>query len=287
MTIMTTPTVTRTRPNSGTRMITMTHDHADDHDHAHHDHAHHDHAHHDHAHHDHAHHADYNFRAAYIHVLADAVTSLLAITALGAAAYFGLPWLDPVAGLLGTVVIAVWAYGLIKSAAAVLLDAVPSRSPRRPDPAAARNRKRSRHRSPCVAARARPPRRGRGDRIRASARARPLQGTAGRDRRAVPRQHRGQPLHGRLRRSRAQWCRDGGAAPTLRRPFRRRRYRSLTMPTLGSPHSPEGNRPDERDHFGFAQGRSGQEHPDRASRRPSLTSWGAAAWSSMPTPRGR
>jgi cation diffusion facilitator family transporter len=99
------------------------HDHADDHDHAHHDHAHHDHAHHD-----HAHHADYNFRAAYIHVVADAVTSLLAITALGAAAYFGLPWLDPVAGLLGTVVIAVWAYSLIKSASAVLLDAVPSRA---------------------------------------------------------------------------------------------------------------------------------------------------------------
>jgi cation diffusion facilitator family transporter len=84
---------------------------------------------HDHGHdHDHAHHADFNFRAAYVHVLADAVTSLLAITALVAAAYFDLPWLDPVAGLLGTIVIAVWAYSLIKSAAAVLLDAVPSRA---------------------------------------------------------------------------------------------------------------------------------------------------------------
>src|SRR5450755_334388 len=88
----------------------------------------HDHAEHDHAHHDHSHHADYNFRAAYIHVRADAVTSLLAISALVAAAYFGLPWLDPVAGLLGTIVISVWAYSLIKSAAAVLLDAVPSRA---------------------------------------------------------------------------------------------------------------------------------------------------------------
>jgi cation diffusion facilitator family transporter len=101
------------------------HDRDDDHRH---DHAEHDHAHHDHSHHDHSHHADYNFRAAYIHVLADAVTSLLAISALIAAAYFGLPWLDPVAGLLGTIVISVWAYSLIKSAAAVLLDAVPSRA---------------------------------------------------------------------------------------------------------------------------------------------------------------
>jgi cation diffusion facilitator family transporter len=104
------------------------HDH-DDHDHHDHDHDH-DHNHdHDHdQHHDRDHHADHNIRAAYFHVLADAVTSLLAITALGAAAYFGLPWLDPVAGLLGAVVITVWAYSLIKSAGAVLLDAVPSRT---------------------------------------------------------------------------------------------------------------------------------------------------------------
>ncbi len=98
------------------------HDDHDDHDH---DHDHH----HDHDHdHDHDHHADHNIRAAYFHVLADAVTSLLAITALGAAAYFGLPWLDPVAGLLGAVVITVWAYSLIRSAGAVLLDAVPNRT---------------------------------------------------------------------------------------------------------------------------------------------------------------
>jgi cation diffusion facilitator family transporter len=67
-------------------------------------------------------------RAAYIHVIADAVTSLLAISALAAAAYFGLPWLDPTAGFIGTVVIAAWSYSLIKSASAVLLDAVPSRA---------------------------------------------------------------------------------------------------------------------------------------------------------------
>jgi cation diffusion facilitator family transporter len=78
--------------------------------------------------HDHTHHADFNIRAAYTHVVTDAVTSLLAIAALTAAAYFGLPWLDPTAGFIGTIVITIWAYSLIKSAAAVLLDAVPSRA---------------------------------------------------------------------------------------------------------------------------------------------------------------
>jgi cation diffusion facilitator family transporter len=77
---------------------------------------------------DHDHHADLNIRAAYLHVMADAVTSLLAISALAAAAYFGLPWLDPIAGFIGALVITVWAYSLIRSASAVLLDAVPSRA---------------------------------------------------------------------------------------------------------------------------------------------------------------
>lgn len=127
----------------------LLHDHDDDHDHHHHPHHHddaehdHDHAddhadgeggdhghalHHQHDGHDHAHHADFNIRAAYVHVVADAVTSLLAISALAAAAYFGLPWLDPTAGFIGTVVISAWAYSLIKAAAAVLLDAVPNRA---------------------------------------------------------------------------------------------------------------------------------------------------------------
>jgi cation diffusion facilitator family transporter len=95
-----------------------------DHDHDHDDHHDHDHAGHD----DHSHHADHNFRAAYIHVLSDALTSLFAIAALSAAAYFDLHWLDPIAGLLGMIVITIWAYSLIRSAAAVLLDAVPSRA---------------------------------------------------------------------------------------------------------------------------------------------------------------
>jgi len=109
------------------------HDHDDDDDNDHHAHPHdHDHDDDDHHHHDHdrdrAHHTDFNMRAAYIHVIADAVTSLLAISALAAAAYFDLPWLDPTAGFIGTVVIAAWSYSLIKSASAVLLDAVPSRA---------------------------------------------------------------------------------------------------------------------------------------------------------------
>jgi cation diffusion facilitator family transporter len=105
------------------------HGHAEDDDHDEHGHEHgrnHDH---DHAgHEDHSHHRDHNFRAAYIHVLSDALTSVLAIAALSAAAYFDLHWLDPIAGLLGMIVITIWAYSLIRSAAAVLLDAVPSRA---------------------------------------------------------------------------------------------------------------------------------------------------------------
>lgn len=81
--------------------------------------------HHDHGHDDHAHHGghDNNMRAAYVHVLADAATSLLAIAALASGYYFGLTFLDPVAALVGAFVIASWAYGLIRDSAMVLLDA--------------------------------------------------------------------------------------------------------------------------------------------------------------------
>jgi len=92
-----------------------------DHDH------HHAHEEEDHAGHDQAQHADHNFRAAYIHVVADAFTSLLAISALVAGLYLGWVWLDPAVGLVGTAVIAAWAWNLIKSSGAVLLDTVPSR----------------------------------------------------------------------------------------------------------------------------------------------------------------
>lgn len=67
-------------------------------------------------------HADNNLRAAYIHVLTDALTSVLAILALLAGRYLGWWWMDPAVGLLGAVVIARWAWALMKDTAAILLD---------------------------------------------------------------------------------------------------------------------------------------------------------------------
>ena len=92
------------------------------------DHGHgHSHAHaHDHGAHNrdaHAHHGDNNMRATYLHVLADAATSVLAIIALACGYYFGMGYLDPLAALIGALVIGSWAYGLIKDSAMVLLDA--------------------------------------------------------------------------------------------------------------------------------------------------------------------
>ena len=75
---------------------------------------------------DHHHHHDHNHRAAYLHVLADAVTSVLAIGGLLAARFFDWPWIDPVVGIIGSGVIAVWAWGLLRSSGAVLLDLVPA-----------------------------------------------------------------------------------------------------------------------------------------------------------------
>lgn len=101
------------------------------HDHAHHDaHAHHaHHAHHsDHGHgkdhppHHHAHAHDNNLRSAYLHVVADALTSVLAIAALLAGLYLGWTWLDPAMGVVGAVVIARWSYSLLRASATVLLD---------------------------------------------------------------------------------------------------------------------------------------------------------------------
>jgi len=71
----------------------------------------------------HSHGHDNNMRAAYVHVLADAATSVLAIVALAAGYYFGLGVLDPISGLVGAFVIASWSYGLIRDSAMVLLDA--------------------------------------------------------------------------------------------------------------------------------------------------------------------
>jgi cation diffusion facilitator family transporter len=71
------------------------------------------------------HHQDHNLRAAYVHVLADAFTSVLAIGALTVAMLFGWLWIDPAVGLVGAGVILSWAYGLMRSAGAVLLDTLP------------------------------------------------------------------------------------------------------------------------------------------------------------------
>ena len=84
----------------------------------------HDH-HHGHTHdhdHDHHHQHDNNLRAAYVHVLADAATSVLAIAALTLAMLSGWAWADPAVGIVGSLVIASWAFGLIRDAGAVLLD---------------------------------------------------------------------------------------------------------------------------------------------------------------------
>ena len=87
-----------------------------------HGHDHHGHHHgHGHSHDDHHHH-DNNLRAAYVHVLADAATSVLAIAALVTAMYAGWSWIDPAVGIIGSLVIGSWAFGLIRDSGAVLLD---------------------------------------------------------------------------------------------------------------------------------------------------------------------
>lgn len=97
----------------------------DDHHHHHHDHGH---AHHHHG--DHAHHGEHggkdnNLRSAYLHVLADALTSVLAIVALLLGKWNGWWFLDPAMGIVGGIVIARWSWGLMRSTASVLVDAAP------------------------------------------------------------------------------------------------------------------------------------------------------------------
>lgn len=81
----------------------------DDHSHGHHHGHHHD-------------HHDHNLKAAYLHVLADALTSVLAIIALLSGKYFGWNWLDPVMGVVGAIIITRWSYGLLKQTSPILLD---------------------------------------------------------------------------------------------------------------------------------------------------------------------
>lgn len=85
-----------------------------DHDHPHPDHHHH---------HEHGHgHHDHNLKAAYVHVIADALTSVLAIIALVLGKYYGWQWLDPVMGIVGALIITRWAYLLVKETSPILLD---------------------------------------------------------------------------------------------------------------------------------------------------------------------
>ena len=77
---------------------------------------------HHHADHHHSHHHDHNLRSAYLHVFADALTSLFAIAALLSGKYFGWLWLDPFMGIVGAVMVAIWSKGLLQDSANVLLD---------------------------------------------------------------------------------------------------------------------------------------------------------------------
>ena len=83
-----------------------------------------DHHDHDHGHgeDDHHHHHDHNLKAAYLHVMADALTSVLAIGALISGKYFGWHWLDPLMGIVGALVISRWAYSLVRETGGILLD---------------------------------------------------------------------------------------------------------------------------------------------------------------------
>src|SRR5437879_2840814 len=82
---------------------------------------------HDHAHHLHGqgHDHDLNLRAAYLHVLADAFTTCLAIIALTSGKFLGWSWLDPVVGIVGSGVVFSWAYGLLSDTSGILLDRTP------------------------------------------------------------------------------------------------------------------------------------------------------------------
>ncbi|RQU79933.1 cation transporter [Burkholderia cenocepacia] len=104
-------------------LLSGDHHHGHGHDHHHpHDHDHdHDDTHGDHGSHSAAH-RDHNIRSAYVHVIADAAVSVLAIVGLLLARAFGWVWMDPLAGIVGALVIANWAYGLMRDTGGILLD---------------------------------------------------------------------------------------------------------------------------------------------------------------------
>ena len=104
------------------------HSHGHNHDHGHGHHGHHHHradarkSAHGHEHGTEAHDEDHNLKSAYLHVVADALTSVLAIGALVSAKYLGFVWMDPAMGIVGAVLVARWSVGLLKSTSGVLLD---------------------------------------------------------------------------------------------------------------------------------------------------------------------
>jgi cation diffusion facilitator family transporter len=75
-----------------------------------------------------SHHEDLNLKAAYLHVLADAFTSVLAIAALTGGKFLGWAWLDPVVGIVGSGVVFSWAYTLLRDTSGILLDRTPASS---------------------------------------------------------------------------------------------------------------------------------------------------------------
>jgi len=95
------------------------HHHGHDHNHTHDQHD--DHHHRDHAH-EHNHHGDLNLKSAYMHVVADAATSVLAVVALLGGWLYGWSWLDPAMGIVGAILVAIWAKGLLIDTGKVLLD---------------------------------------------------------------------------------------------------------------------------------------------------------------------
>jgi len=106
---------------NGLSMLILKHRHDDGSDHHHDDHDHD----HDHDHggsHEQGGGHDHNLVSAYLHVLADALTSVLAIVALLAAKYFGLVFMDPLMGIVGAILVARWSLGLLRATSAVLLD---------------------------------------------------------------------------------------------------------------------------------------------------------------------
>ena len=103
-------------------MLKEEHHHGHGHEHEH------EHDHGDGLRHRHDHHTDHNLKSAYLHVVADALTSVLAIAALSAGKYLGWVWMDPVMGLVGAVVIARWSWRLLYETGQVLLDASPQQN---------------------------------------------------------------------------------------------------------------------------------------------------------------